>query len=265
MKDICGLILAAGQGKRIGASEKGIPKVMFPVKSQPSKGGSPVGRPMIRYAVDHIKFAGINDIILVVGFEKQQIIDYFKDEVQYAVQEEQKGTGHAVMMAKDLIVNNYQAVCVCYGDHILYKPETIKKLIDLYQQEKPSEGGSPSGRPTIAMLTGIVDDPSRFGFGRIVRNERGEITANVEQKDCTPEQLAIKEFNPCFFIFDATWLYENLPKLSTDNAQGEYYLTDMIAIAVDQGKKISSTLVEDWHEVMGINNLEHLSEAESYL
>lgn len=245
LKDICGLILAAGQGKRIGASEKGIPKVMFPVK----------GQPMIRYAVDHIKSAGIEDVILVVGFQKEVVMDYFKDEVKYAVQEEQKGTGHAVLMAKDLIVNNYQAACVCYGDHILYKPETIKKLIEVYQTEKP----------TITMLTGQVDDPSRFGFGRIVRNEQGEIIANVEQKDCTPEQLKIKEFNPCFFIFDVNWLYENLPRLSTNNAQGEYYLTDMIDIAVKQGKKISSTLVEDWHEVMGINNPEHLAEAEKYL
>jgi bifunctional UDP-N-acetylglucosamine pyrophosphorylase/glucosamine-1-phosphate N-acetyltransferase len=245
MKQICGLILAAGEGKRIGAAEKGIPKVMFPVK----------GRPMIRYGIDHLKAAGIEDIVLVVGFERQKLIDYLKDEVDFAVQEEQKGTGHAVTMAKDNILGKYAATCVSYGDHVLYKPETIKRLIELYQKD----------RPTIAMLTCRFDDPNHYAFGRIIRNQEGEIIANVEQKDCNEEQKEIKECNPCFYIFDSEWLFANLPKLSKNNAQGEYYLTDLIAIAVEQGKKISSTQVEDWHEVIGINNLEHLEEVEKFL
>lgn len=245
LKPICGLILAAGEGKRIGAAERGIPKVMFPVK----------GKPMIRYGVDHLQAAGIDQVVLVVGYKREKITDYFKSEVEYVVQEEQKGTGHAVMMARDLIHQKYQSVCICYGDHVLYRPETIKKLIDLYQKESP----------TIAMLTVTFDDPNHFGFGRIFRDQKGNIIKNIEQKDCTPEEVKIKECNPCFYIFDADWLYQNLPKLNKNNAQGEYYLTDMIAIAVEQGKKISSVPVSDWHEVIGINNLEHLKEVEQYL
>lgn len=245
MKEICGLILAAGQGKRIGASEAGIPKVMFEIK----------GKPMIRYGVDHLYEAGINDVILVVGFQKEKVIKYFGDEVQYAVQDEQLGTGHAVMQAELQILNNYEATLVHYGDHVLYQPDTIKKLISDYQKEKP----------TIAMLTNFFEDPVSYAFGRIIRDQNGQIVGSCEQKDCSQEQLKIKECNPCFYIFNTRWLFENLAKLKNDNAQGEYYLTDLVAMAVEQDRKIVSTTVDDWHEVIGINSPEHLKEVERYL
>lgn len=245
MQNICGVILAAGEGKRIGASEQGIPKVMFKVK----------GQPMIRYAVDHTKAAGIKDVILVVGFRKEKIMDYFGDQVEYAIQDQILGTGHAVMMTKNLVHTKYDGVMVSYGDHVLYRPETMKNLIQVFKTEDP----------TIAMLTNFFDDPVRYAFGRIIRNEKGEIIAVVEHKDCTPEQLKIKECNPGFYIFDVAWLYENIGQLKNDNIQKEYYLTDMIKLAVDQGKKISSYTVKDWHEVIGINNLDHLAEVENLL
>lgn len=245
MKEICAVILGAGQGKRIGASEANLPKVMFEIK----------GKPMIRYSVDNIKSAGLDDVIVVVGFQKEKIMDYLGQEVQYAFQEELLGTGHAAMMAKDLVLGNYQAVLVCYGDMPLYKPETIQNLIKIYQEKQP----------TIAMLTNHFEDPNCYGYGRIIRNKENQIIAITEQKDCTEEQTKISECNPGFYIFDANWLYENIEKLKSENAQNEYYLTDMIAMAISQGKNIETVEVADWHEVLGINNLDHLKEVEDYL
>lgn len=245
MKEICAVVLAAGQGKRMSASEAGIPKVMFEV----------LGKPMIRYGVDHLHQAGIDDIILVVGFAKEKIMEYFGDEVSYAIQEKQLGTGHAVMQAKLKVSNNFQATLVHYGDHVLYQPETIKKLVLAYQKEQP----------TIAMLTNFFDDPMRYAFGRIIRDKDGNIIASIEQKDCNEEQLEIKECNPCFYIFNTEWLFENLEKLNNNNAQGEYYLTDLVGMAVKQGRTISSVTVDDWHEVIGINSPEHLKEVEEYI
>ncbi len=245
MKELCAVVLAAGQGKRMGAAEAGIPKVMFEV----------LGKPMIRYAVDHLHQAGVDNIILVVGFQKEKVMEYFGDEMKYAIQDEQLGTGHAVAQARDQALHHYQATLVHYGDHVLYQPDTIKKLVDVYEKEQP----------TIAMLTNFFDDPMRYAFGRIIRNQEGEIIGSCEQKDCTPEQLKIKECNPCFYIFNTKWLFENLEKLKNDNSQGEYYLTDLVGLAVEQGKKISSVTVDDWRQVIGINNPEHLKEVEKYL
>jgi len=243
---IAAVILAAGKGTRMNegmSSDK--PKVMYEI----------LGKPMIDYSVKNIKDSGIKDVVLVVGYKKEQIMDYFGAKVEYAVQEEQLGTGHAAMMAESNLKGKGDAVLVCYGDMPLYKSETIKKLIDRYDTEKP----------TIAMLTVIFDDPVRWAFGRIVRDEQGEIIAIREQKDCAEDELNIKECNPGFYIFDADWLWDNFKKLKSDNAQKEYYLTDMIGIAKLQGKKIISTQVSEETEVLGINTPDQLNEVEEIL
>jgi len=246
MEKIAAVILAAGKGTRMNEGQSSpIPKVMFEV----------LGKPIIRYAVDLSEHADVTRIVLVVGYKKEIIQEYFGDEVAYVVQEEQLGTGHAAMQAKDLLKGQTDAVMIYYGDHALYKPETVKNLISKYQAEKP----------TIAMLTVHFEDPKFWAFGRIARNKSGEIEAIVEQKDCTEEQLEIKESNPGFYIFNSEWLWENIDKLKTGNAQKEYYLTDMIGMAVEQGKKIISTEVSEESEVIGINTQEQLVEAEEAL
>lgn len=243
-KIIC-IILAAGKGTRMNEGEASpIPKVMFEAN----------GKPIIHYAVEAIERAGIEKIILVVGYKKEMVMDYFDGNVEYAVQEEQLGTGHAVMMAKEK-AGKAEAVIVFYGDHALYRPESINKLIETYEKEKP----------TIAMLSVVFEDPEFWAFGRIIRNPNGEVQEIVEQKDCTPEQLKIKESNPGFYIFDAKWLWENINKLKTENVQKEYYLTDIIGIAKEQGKRIIAIPVPEYTEALGINTPEHLAEAEGIL
>lgn len=246
MEKYATVILAAGKGTRMNEGEASpIPKVMLKI----------AGQPIIRYSVDSIKKAGIEKVVLIVGYKKEMIEEYFDNEVSYAVQEEQLGTGHAVMQAKSLLKGQAENVIVFYGDCPLYKPETIKKFIALYEERQP----------TIAMLSVISDDPT--GYGRIIRdaNDSGHVAGIVEHKDCTPEQLKIKEWNPGFYIFDGVWLWENIKNLSTNNVQHEYYLTDLIAMAVDQGKKLLAMPVSEENEALGINTLDQLKEAETAL
>ncbi|MFA5158687.1 MAG: NTP transferase domain-containing protein [Patescibacteria group bacterium] len=245
MKDIIAIVLAAGQGKRMGSEKAKLPKVMFEL----------AGKPMIRYHIDNLKNASVDEIVLVVGFMQEQVRDYFKDQVQYVEQFEQKGTGHAVMMAKDLLRGKSQAVIVSYGDMPLYKTETIKKLIEKFNTEKP----------TIAMVTVDLADPDFWAYSRVLRDGSGEIVATVEQKDATEEQRKIKECNPSFYMFDADWLWGNLGRIGTNNVQKEYYLPDLISIATKQGKKISSIKTDTEDEVLGVNTPEQLEKVEKIL
>lgn len=243
MKDIIAVILAAGKGTRMGDTDQ--PKVMFEANN----------KPIVEYLVQSIQFAGVNDIVLVVGYLQEQIRSYFKDRVQYVEQIEQKGTGHAVMMAKDLLKGKSQAILVSYGDMPLYRTETIKKLIKKFSVEKP----------TIAMVTVDFTDPDFWAYSRVLRDENGEILATIEQKDATDEQRKIKECNPSFYLFDADWLWKNLGRIGTDNAQKEYYLPDLVSIARRQGKKIVSIKAESEGEVLGVNTPEQLEKVAEIL
>lgn len=245
MKEIIAVVLAAGQGKRMGSEELKLPKVMFEL----------AGKPMIRYSVDNIKNAGISDIVVVVGYEKEKVMDYLGGEVEYVEQFERLGTGHATAMAKEKVKGKAKWLLVCYGDMPLFQPGTIKKLLAKIKKEKP----------TIGMLTVKFDDPEFWAYGRIVRSASGDIEKNVEQKDCDPEELKIKECNPSFYIFDNAWFWNNIMKLSTANAQKEYYLTDMVGLAVSQGKQIAGMPVGEEWEALGINNPQQLKEAEEIL
>lgn len=244
--NIAAVILAAGKGTRMGSvegSEK--PKVMHLAN----------GKPMVEYSIKAIKESGVHRVVLVIGYKREQVEEYFGQSVEYALQEEQLGTGHAVMMAKPNLEGQSDAVLTCYGDMPLFKAETIRRLIDKFEEEKPA----------IAMLTVDFEDPEFWAFGRIIRNEEGYVVANVEQKDCAPEQLKIKESNPGFYIFDAEFLWANIEKLKAENAQAEYYLPDLIKMANDQGKKIVAVKVSSEDEVLGVNTPEQLAKAEEIL
>jgi bifunctional UDP-N-acetylglucosamine pyrophosphorylase/glucosamine-1-phosphate N-acetyltransferase len=239
------VVLAAGKGKRMGID---IPKVLVPLK----------GEPVLYHILRSIRAAGIDPKpILVVGENKPLVEASLREggfDVEYAVQAEQLGTGHAVRTAEGA-VGSAEAVLVLYGDHPFVSPATIQNIVRLHEE----------GLATLTLATLIVPDfegwrVSFADFGRIIRSADGRINRIVEKKDGTPEELAVRELNPAYFCFNGPWLWQSLAKLKNENAQGEYYLTDLVKLAMQEGVKISS-LVIDPHEGAGINTQEHLAAA----
>lgn len=235
------VILAAGQGKRMG--NKDLPKVLTPFK----------GRPLISYALEAVHNSGITEKpVVVVGFQAEKVKEAVGPAVDYAYQPEQLGTGHAVNCAASILKDMKGHVLVVYGDMPFITPETIRKIADRH-----SRSGS-----VVTMATITVDDFSDWrqgfsNFGRVIRNAHGDITGIVEKKDASPEQLLITECNPAFYCFESSWLWKNLESLKNDNAQSEYYLTDLIAAAFDQHMPIVDVSI-DPREAVGINTLEDL-------
>lgn len=246
MEKYAGIILGAGKGTRMneGAASP-IPKVMYEMN----------GKPIIWHDVRLLERAGVNLIAVVVGYRKELIIKYLGNDYLYPEQKEQLGTGHAVMMAKDLLEGKATNVIIFYGDNPLYKTESVKKLIKNYESEKS----------TIALLTVKLENPSYWAFGRIIRDASGDIIDIREQKDCSEEQLKIKETNPGFYIIDAAWLWQNIGKIKNNNAKQEYYLTDIVKIAAKQNKKIIGVSLSEEYEAIGINTPEQLKQAENIL
>ncbi|QAV32570.1 bifunctional UDP-N-acetylglucosamine pyrophosphorylase / Glucosamine-1-phosphate N-acetyltransferase [Fervidobacterium changbaicum] len=223
------LILAAGLGKRMKSK---YPKVVHKI----------LGKPMINWVVDLGKKFG--EVGVVVGHKAEIVKSYLPQDVKTYLQEPQLGTGHAVMCAKEFIVSEDDIV-ILYGDVPLLKPETIEKLAQTHARAKAD----------VTVLTFIADDPT--GYGRIIRN--GEKIRIVEHKDANEEQLKIKEVNSGIYVFSGKFLLENLDKLSNNNAQGEYYLTDLVEMA----SKVETVLLDDPVQVSGVNDRVQLAQLES--
>ncbi len=234
------VVLAAGYGTRMKSD---LPKMLHPV----------MGRPMIEWAVRTAQAVSQVPPVVVVGHRRELIEQLLGAQVRYAIQSEMLGTGHAVMQATDLLRGQADVVLVTYGDMPLLRSDTLQKLLDLFNQVHETE----QAMPAIAMLTLERDDAQ--GFGRILRNEQGEIQGIVEEADCTPAQKAIRELNPGIYCFDAAWLWENLAQIPI-SAKGEYYLTDMVGIAVSQGRRVA-TMFAPLEDVDGINTRVHLANA----
>ena len=241
------IILAAGKGKRMGGD---LPKVLRTVKN----------RPIISCLVDSVKKSGlVKKPLVVVCNEHNLVQDTLGESCDYVVQREQLGTGHAVAAAKPHFENQTKKIIVLYGDMPLIQPETIAKLAG-FEEDEPL---------VLTLFTTEVKDfedwrKSFFNFGRIIRDIAGQIIAIREKKDCSPPELEIKEVNPGLYIFDAQWLCRNLGKLDNKNAPGEYYLTDLVKLAMEQGHKINSIKI-DPKECVGINTPEELLLAESLI
>ena len=236
---VTAIILAAGQGTRMKSS---LPKVLHKA----------AGKPMVQWVIDALQEAGVEEKIAVLGHGGDMVEDVLRGQVQVAWQHEQLGTGHAVMQAAPLLPVEGKTVLVLCGDTPLLKADTLKKLLEQHQEEQNA----------VTLLTATTDEP--FGYGRIVRAD-GAIQAIVEQKDATAEQQLIKEINTGTYCFDQQFLQENLTKLTTNNAQKEYYLTDLISLAVSQGKKLGAYIMEDFTESLGVNQRVQLAQAEQIL
>ena len=169
------------------------------------------------------------------------------------MQSEQLGTGHAVSMAKDELKGYTGDVLVCFGDMPLFKQETFKELFRTH-----AESGA-----AVTLLTAMTEVPP--AYGRIIRDENGNIADIVEQKDCTPEQAKIREVMPGVYVFKAEWLFKALSQLKNNNAQGEYYLTDTPKIIMKMGGKVGSAVINDPDQIVGVNTQEELENAEHIL
>jgi len=233
------ILLAAGKGTRMRSN---LLKVLHPLG----------GKPMLWHTIQAVTQATNTPPTLVVGYQGDKVRDTFGDQVEYVSQEEQLGTGHAVLQVEPHLRGKADLVVVLLGDMPLLRGETIERLIAAQQHN--------SG--PISMLTVRADDPR--GFGRILRNAQGEVEAIIEEADCTPEQLQINELNVSMYCFQSDWLWENLPKIPI-SAKGEYYLTEIVSIARQQGLSVQAEVIEDRQEAMGINTRVHLAEAEAIL
>ncbi|WP_294363331.1 bifunctional UDP-N-acetylglucosamine diphosphorylase/glucosamine-1-phosphate N-acetyltransferase GlmU [uncultured Clostridium sp.] len=235
----CALILAAGQGTRIKSN---LPKVLHKV----------CGKEMVNHVIDTMRKAKIDDINVIIGRGADLVKEKTASRnVSYSLQEEQLGTGHAVKCAINFLKGKKGIVGVFAGDAPLIKSETIEKLFDTHIENNNS----------ATLLSSIVEDPT--GYGRIVR-DGNEVLKIVEHKDCTEEELKINEMNAAIYCFDIENLLSSLEKLSNDNKQGEYYLTDVIGILKDENKKVGALSI-DYEETIGVNSRVQLAEAEEVL
>lgn len=232
-----GIVLAAGQGKRMKSK---LYKVLHPVCE----------KPMVGHVVDTLKELNAARIVAVVGHGAEAVQAYLGDKAEYALQAQQCGTGHAVMQVESLLANEEGMSLVICGDTPLITKETLEQLFDVHVKKGAA----------ATLLSAILPQPA--GYGRIVRDANGSVLGIVEHKDCNAEQLTIQEINAGTYCFDNRKLFEALKQVTNNNAQGEYYLTDVIAILQQAGETIAAHILEDPNEATGVNDRAALAEVE---
>jgi len=233
------VILAAGQGTRMKSK---LPKVLHLLG----------GKPLVSYSIDAATAVSGKPPVLVVGHGGDQVREQIGTAARFVEHSDQLGTGHAVMQTRSLLEGKSEHVLVTYADMPLLQGETLETL---YEHQKTHAG-------PISMLTVIAESPR--GFGRIVRNSKGAVTSVVEESHATSEQLAIQEVNVGIYCFDAAWLWKHLDAIPL-NTKGEYYLTDLIEMAVAEGASVNALPMKNMEEAIGINTRVHLAEAEAIL
>jgi bifunctional UDP-N-acetylglucosamine pyrophosphorylase/glucosamine-1-phosphate N-acetyltransferase len=240
------VVLAAGKGTRMKSD---LPKVLYPV----------FGKPIIDYVLDALAEAGVERVITVVGYRGEMVRDALSARrgVEFTEQTELLGTGHAVACCREQLENSGEKVFIIAGDSPMLDPETVRELFDLY--ESAEAGGNP-----ISAVLGTVVKENPTGMGRILRNGSGEFVGIVEEKDATDEERKITEINMSYYIFNTRDLLDSLSELRADNAQKEYYITDVPTILLRKGKRVTAVPVLKPLECLGVNTVEdvrHIEEA----
>jgi bifunctional UDP-N-acetylglucosamine pyrophosphorylase / glucosamine-1-phosphate N-acetyltransferase len=240
------VILAAGDGTRMKSA---VPKVMHELH----------GKPLVQHVVDNVNSSNCCEKPTVVVCSNHTLVqDSIGDDANYVIQEKQLGTGHAVAQAESLLKGKVDHVVVLYGDMPFLTGESIHRLVERHVERDN----------TITLMTFTVENfegenKPFVGFSRVIRRDGdGHIAKDVQVKDASEDELNIKELNPCYLCFNAEWLWKHVGGLNTNNAQGEYYLTDLLRKAIDEGEKISSVTIEP-KEAVGINTQDDLQVAAS--
>ena len=238
MKSVASVVLAAGKGTRM---KSGLIKVLHPL----------AGLPMISWPVAAARDAGSDPIVLVIGHQANAVQGAFRGaaDIRCAMQEEQLGTGHAVACALDALTGFSGTVLILCGDTPLLRAETLKNLLAFHNDNQAA----------VTVLTAVMDDP--YGYGRIVRDASGRVTRIAEQKDADPEEQEIREINSGIYCMDSGFLFSSIREIGNDNAQGEYYLTDLLAIAARKGQTCLALSTNDADEIMGVNDRIQLARA----
>ncbi len=239
MNEPLAIVMAAGKGTRMKSE---LPKVLVPV----------CGRPMLDYVLDALEAAGIKRIVVVVGYRAEDVKQAVgaRRTVSFALQADQRGTGHAVMSARDQLAGHEGAVLVVAGDSPMMQSDSLGKLLAQYNRS----------RPACILGTATKDDPK--GLGRVVRDSHGEFTCIVEEKDATEEQRKITEVNLSCYVFHGPDLLQALDEIRSDNAQGEYYITDCPGVLLAGGKDVRALNVLQPCESLSINNMDELAVVE---
>jgi bifunctional UDP-N-acetylglucosamine pyrophosphorylase/glucosamine-1-phosphate N-acetyltransferase len=235
---VTAVLLAAGQGTRMKSN---LPKVLHPL----------CGKPMVWHILEALKTAATEKPVVVIGHGVDEVNKYLGDSADCVLQEPQLGTGHAAMQAEALLKGKTDYVIVTYADMPLLRGETFQRLVET---QRLNAG-------PLSLLTVTAADPR--GFGRIVRKADGTVAAIVEEYVATPEQQQIKELNAGAYCFKADWFWDALQRIQKNPMKGEYYLTDIVEIAMKDNLSVQAVLHDDFTETIGINTRVHLSEAEA--
>lgn len=235
------IILAAGKGKRMKSD---LPKVLHKLN----------GKPMLRYVIVTAQAIGSKRVVVVVGHKKELVMEQTRDlNVEFVYQENQLGTGHAVLQCASIFENFQGNLLVLSGDVPLLTKGTLLNLLNIHQKDDP----------LASLLTAKIKDPS--GYGRIMRDSSNYVYKIVEHKDADIETLKINEINVGIYVFKSQELFHTLPLLKNENTQAEYYLPDVVKIYVENGQKVAAVAATNVEEIHGINNLAQLREAEKIL
>lgn len=250
LKNVGVVILAAGKGKRMGGQQEN-PKVLMPV----------LGRPLLQHLLENLKesIVATTTPVIVIAPDLYVIRKVAGPAYEYAIQESQLGTGHAVLAAKEKL-RRFEHILAVYGDHPLLTKATVDPLLRRHLT---------AGADLTLATVQVPEFAGRYAafahYGRLIRDERGNLLRIVEEKDASEAEREIPEVNPSYFVFKASFLWSALPQLKRENAQREYYLPDLVQLALKQGRQVAVVALPDPTEALGVNTPEEMAQVEEIL